>query len=499
MRTPNRRATPALFCLVVGLGLWLGASAAGCSFIFDDSAPEVPLLGDPIPPDSFPKLNVEPARDVIVMTDGDGHPWAAMPAAAPLTLIPSPQQPDTVRLVRLDAAGAEDSRDQKLLSADHINLSYHALYLVDPPAGAAKSDPTQPTRVTVFFPGLSPVARMFTFPSGTELFSIDYSADAVFLYWVRKSPDPRIFITRTDGSFQRALPPPKGYDAETTMSPIRVFFDGTGNRVFVQDGDGRLTVHSTRDETSLDLGVQPAGYSFDGAQNNLLTCTKEGLRRVALDGRGAAVLDSEPCDPDIVRSSGSLIYYKSGSSVRRVAIDGSAPPQVALAGPVGQLLAISAKWGLVYSLDSPITYGAGIGDGWLGGWKFMQRGRRPGFSGDGARLRWLENAARTDTSGDLSSATLSDHAVLHLARNVRTTSELADGRLLAISNAAFKGTQNRLIVIDEATRTARWVVDSARDFLRIPGTQDLLVKIVVGQLGFDIRRVPIPDRVVASP
>ena len=75
----------------------------------------------------------------------------------------------------------------------------------------------------------------------------------------------------------------------------------------------------------------------------------------------------------------------------------------------------------------------------------------------------------------------------------------ADGRVLAISNAAFKGTQNRLIVIDEVRRTARWVVDSARDFVRIPGTQELLVKIIVGQLGYDIRRVPIPAASGAAP
>lgn len=491
MRNLIRRGAPFLLCLGALYG-------AGCSFIFDDSAVEVPLVGTAIPPEHFPKLNVEPARDVIIMTDGDGHPWAAMPAAAPLTLIPPPQQRDTLRLVRLDAGGAPDSRDQKELSADHINLSYSALYLVEPPAGAAKSDPTQPTHVTVFFPGLTPVAQMFTFPSGTEQLSIDYSADAVFIYWVRKAKDPRIFITRTDGSFQRTLPPPKGYDAATTMSPVRVFLDGPGDRVFVQDGDGRLTVHSTHDETSLDLGVQPAVFSFDSQQDNLLICSEAGLRRVALDGSGSTLLDSAPCDTDIIRPTGSLVYFKSGESLRSVAVDGSLPPQELLPGPIGQLLAVSAKHGLVYSLDSPITYGAGIGDGWIGDWQFMQRGRRPGFSGDGKRIRWLENAARTDSSGDLTSATLADRQLLHIARNVRTTSELADGRVLAISNAPFRGTQNRLIVIDEASRTARWVVDSARDFLRIPGSQDLLVKIVVGQLGFDIRRVPIPDPVAAS-
>jgi hypothetical protein len=128
----------------------------------------------------------------------------------------------------------------------------------------------------------------------------------------------------------------------------------------------------------------------------------------------------------------------------------------------------------------------------------MQRGRRPGFSLDHARLRWLENAARSDGSGDLSSATIADRTLLPIARNVRTFGELSDGRVLAISNAAFKGTQNRLIIVDEAAATARWVVDSARDYLMIPGTNDLIVKIVYGQLGYEIRRVPIPPKVPAG-
>ena len=363
---------------------------------------------------------------------------------------------------------------------------------VEPPSGAAKNDPTQPTTVTVLFPGVPPRAQTFTFPSGSETLSIDYNTDESFVYWVPKAKDPRIFITRTDGSFQRTLPPPKGYDAPEGLARIRLFFDGSGEHLFVQDGDRRLLSHSTRDDKSVDLGVQPANFFFDSQQDNLLICTEAGLRRVALDGSGSTLLDAAPCDTDILRPTGSLVYFKSGQSLRSVAVDGSLPPQELLAGPIGQLLAVSAKHGLVYSLDSPITYGAGIGDGWIGDWQFMQRGRRPGFSGDGKRIRWLENAARTDASGDLTSATLADRQLLHIARNVRTTSELADGRVLAISNAPFRGTQNRLIVIDEASRTARWVVDSARDFLRIPGTDDLLVKIIVGQLGFDIRRVPIP-------
>lgn len=483
------RQRTAFFSRFLGLAL-LGLGA--CSWTFDDSAPEVPLLGTPVPPEQFVKLNVEPARDDLILTDRDGNPWVAITAAAPLTLIPLPQQRDTVHLIRLDADAPKDGRERLDVTADHSLVSYRAVYLIEPPSGAAKNDPTQPTAVTVLFPGVPPRAQTFMFPSGSETLSIDYNTDESFVYWVPKAKDPRIFITRTDGSFQRTLPPPKGYDAPEGLARIRLFFDGSGEHLFVQDGDRRLLSYSTRDDKSVDLGVQPVALAFGSPQTSLIACAEGGVKRVALDGSGEAVLDSAPCDPDILRSSGGKIYYKSGEALRSAAVDGSTPPQVALAGPVGQLFTVSPKWGLVYSLDAPLTYGSGIGDGWLGDWRFMQRGRRPGFSGDGTRLRWLENAARSDNSGDLSSATIADRQVVQLARNVRTTSELADGRVLAISNAAFKGTQNRLIVIDEASRTARWVVDSARDFLRIPGTEELLVKIIVGQLGFDIRRVPIP-------
>ena len=81
---------------------------------------------------------------------------------------------------------------------------------------------------------------------------------------------------------------------------------------------------------------------------------------------------------------------------------------------------------------------------------------------------------------------------LLLAKNVRQWSEVTPGQVLAISNAAGRGIYNRLILIDEGQRQARYVIDSARDFLRIPGRDELIVQVVHGQTGFDIYRVPIP-------
>jgi hypothetical protein len=463
----------------------------GCSWTFDDEAPDVPLLGDPVLPDRFPKLNIEPASGIILMSDSLGNPWVAMPVAAPL--IPPLHPTQTLRLLRLDADAPTDGRERKVLSADHLYAYSHYVYLVDPPANTDKA-PIPPTHVTAVPIGIGESAQMFTFPTGAEFFSSSSGTDQAFVYWVPKATDPRVFVSRTDGSYQRALPPPKGFDSDATSSKVRIFLNRSGDRLFMQDADRHMTVYATTSEASVDLGVQPTTYLFDGDQSHLVFCADSGLTLAAVDGSGQAVLDQEECDTDILRVSAGAVYYKSRGAMRKVPIDGSSPPEAVVAAPVGQLLALGPQAAILYSLDSPLTYGPGIGDGWLGDWKFMNRGRGPRFSADGKRLRWLENGARSDGSGDLDSATVADRAVLHIARNVRSFAELDDGRLLAISNAAFKGTQDRLIAIDEASHTARWVVDSAHDFAFISGTQDLLVTIVVGQVGYDIRRVPIPPK-----
>ena len=124
----------------------------------------------------------------------------------------------------------------------------------------------------------------------------------------------------------------------------------------------------------------------------------------------------------------------------------------------------------------------------------IERGRRPAWSADRSRLRYLEWAARSDGAGDFHSRQLASSEVLRIARNVRSFAELSDGRVVAVSNSVPRGTHNRVIVVDENLHLARWVADSSRDFLLIPGSSDLIAKVVIGQTGWDIRRVPIPPR-----
>ena len=159
-----------------------------------------------------------------------------------------------------------------------------------------------------------------------------------------------------------------------------------------------------------------------------------------------------------------------------------------------QLLLVGPDEQLVYSTDPQGRWANNASDGWLGDWQFMKRGRSVGFSFSGKRLRWLEGAATLNGSGDLLSAAGPGEEPLRLARNVTRYGELSDGRVLALSNAAFWGTQNRIIVIDEQTRTAAWVADSASAFMYVPGSRDLLVFLTTGGTSFDLVRVTIPRK-----
>lgn len=481
--------------VLFGCGALAVSTWAGCSFLFDDSLEGLPLQGDVIAPDRFPQLGTQPAREVYLMSDPDGLPWVALPEVAqPSLVFPQPPQSETVRLFRLDAAAPLDGRAQKELRSHHNVITSHVVYLIEPPAGQAGDTgmPAEPTLVTAFSPGLTYSAQKFTLPSGAE-YLLPSSSDAAFVWWTAKGADRAIYLVRTDGSYLRKLPAPKG----ASIEQVRMFFDSSGDRLFVQDQDSVLTVYYSKTEQLLELGKQPRVLIFAPGQRVLLSCSDKGVKSLAISTATAMTLDDAPCDPDIFRVQGADLYYKSGTQLRRVAHQGGTAPEVVLAGAekeVGQLFTLSSQREPLYSLDAPLRFGAGIGDGWLGDWQLMTRGRRPTFSSDGQKVYFLENAARSDGGGELTVGRIAERSLQTLARNVRNFQVLSDGRTLAIANAAFKGPQNRLIVLDEAAQSARWVVDSARDFVRIPGTDDLLVKIVVGQNGFDIRRVPIPLR-----
>ena len=484
------------------LCLWLGAVAlsASCSWVFDSSAPELPLVGNPPVMERFLKLNGKTARELYVLLDASDKPWAVIPELPELPAglpdgITLPNLPETLRLVRLDPQ--EDPQSAVTYPSQYLQVTVRSLYIMVVPGLLDPSLKDKSVLLTRVRPGEPP--QVFgRFPEGTPVLLVSQNEQVgVMVSQSSKSKSLRAF--RMDGSGEtRELPIPEGVDPAKPFDKARYQLDATGERLIVQDGKDNLTIYETRSMGGQrSLGKQPRAWVLDSRQTALLVCSDAGLVRVPLDGAMAVVLDPSPCATDYFRTvllqGERLVLYRSGESLRQVPEDGSGSPRVRL-DPMGQLLAIGPGGELLYSTDPALTYGAGIGNGFLGDTQVMERGRRPTWSADRKRLRYLEWAARSDSAGDFHSRLLATNEVLRLARNVRAFNELGDGRVLAVSNSVPKGAHNRIIVIDEAASEARWVADSSREYQFIPGSTDLLVKVVIGQTGWDVRRVPISPK-----
>lgn len=443
---------------------------SGCSFLFDDDAPDLPLLGTPPSTAGLPRLNRTAAESARILRGVDGAPWVAVR-----------EQGNVLRLIRL----AEPAHEEELV-ARQVHILYRSVYLVDP-----GTLPGQPTRLRIRAAGQVDREQEFLLPPGDPLLVVGSTED-VFAFFPRRADSRSLLIVRRDGSFSRTVPMPEGLDPENPLAEGLAFFDGPGRYLFIRDGVGRLRAHSTVSEEDIDLGQRPRTLLTLDALRALLACGEDGLVRVPMDGGPDVMLDPQPCTPEGLRVIGGAVYYLAQGELRAVPVDGSLPPARAFPAPAQQVLAAGPRGMLAYSTDSPRRWASGASDGWLGGWRFMERGRQVGFSRDGMRLRWLEHAATLSGAGDLLSAELPAGAPLRLSRNVRQFVELTDGRLLCVAHHAFRGAQNRIVVIDEKARTARWVADSASGFLLIPGSNDLLAMLVKDNRGFDLVRLPIP-------
>lgn len=485
---------------VVAGWLWVLCTVlwAGCSWIFDDTEPELPLVGDPPVMERFLKLNQKTARDAFVVYDASDKPWAVIPELPELPAgIPDgvtlPNLPELIRLVRLDPQ--EDPTTAATYPSQYLQLTLRSLYIMVTPQ---LLDPQSKDK-TVFLsrvrPG-QPLELFGQFPEGTPVLLVS-SNEQVGVMISQSSKSRALRAFRMDGSMEtRDIPIPEGVDPSKPFDKGRYQLDGSGERFIVQDGKDVITVYETRAKGGqLSLGKQARTWILDSRQTALLFCGDGGLVRLPLDGSAAMALDSLPCSQEVFRltsiSGTRVVLYKSGDGLRQVTEDGSSAA-IWRMDAIGQLLAVGPSGELLYSTDPALTYGAGIGNGFLGSQQVMERGRRPSWSSDHKRLRYLEWAARSDSAGDFHSRLFASDEVLRIARNVRSFSEIPDGRVVAVSNSVPKGTHNRIIVVDENAQQARWVAQSSRDYLLILGSSDLLAKVVVGQTGWDIRRVPIP-------
>ena len=471
-------------------------SGGACAYTFDEAAADVTLVGDPVPKEAYQKLNEDlgPARTAVLVQGAAATPerddfWVAMAQAQPETWPPPEKWPDTFRLVHLSDGATET------WSADQILPGGSMLYLLSRPGDGKAAVGLQLRR-----PGVAAAIGDFTLPAGDGVL-LAAGNDSAFAYIAAKNPKMTVLVRRSDGSFSRDLPMPAGVDPKLPFEKGRFFFEPRGEYFFTQDAEDQLVVHSTRRMADHALGTFDRDVILDSKNRVLYFCGMRGLVRLPITTLDPQMLDSSPCSPSILRLSADGVLYLRADGVREQSESGT--NRLLIPAPVGQLYGLSPAGEPLYSSDPPLTYGAGIGDGWLGDWRFMNRGRRPTFSidagdpksADRARIRWQENAARSDNSGELMSARLiarESERPLLLAKNVRQFLEVRPGKILAISNAAGRGIYNRMILIDEDQREARWVIDSARDFVRIPGQNEVIALTVHGQIGFDVYRVPIP-------
>jgi hypothetical protein len=515
----------------VPLALVLSGCGAlcGCSFIFDSGGPDLPLIGAPPPLDTLQKLNHTSVADSDIMYGIDGTPWVRLEEY-------NPNPADNLhhlRLIRLAPPAAEEKID-----AQQVLATSSTLFLVD---RGANGDDTQttcgvnrqcdadggapddtPTTVTLHTPGDPAPDAIFTFAPSKRGSLISGGYDDVMVYVVSDEMTTSYDIVRRDGSFRRTVDLPLGVKATDLRKYGGFFFDPSGDLFFDRDMNGQVRAISTVDDTPpIALGTLPDGTLIDGSQGTILSCSKDGLRSTPIVA-GAAdkvcpedptggdlrevtlrpglrgprdctiVIDARGCGPDYTYNS-DTIYYFVGDSMWRVRRDlTNAPTEVASLSGV-RLLAIGSREQIVYSRDPASRYIYGVGDGWLGGWKFMERGHVTNFSRDQSKIRWLEHAAQEGGVGDLYSAAING-TPRRLQRNVSDYNELGDGRVLCSSDSAFRGVQNRVVVVDEKAGTAQWVVDQASRYQQIPGTNDLLVDIVTGASTSDLMRVSIPPR-----
>lgn len=473
----------------------LATIAPACSYTFTDEQPTVELRG-PVPSlEGVPRLNRAPATSGAGIIQGyDKAYWTYFTEAR-----------SRIRVVRLKDPPAE----QVYEPADQVTIRYRAFYIKGDLQKAITDK--KPLTLDIVEPGL-PVDKgvRFELPAEPHILFIWGPNDEYFMFWPTQPPDPKTAVAtvyrRDLKSKIRDIPLPAEVDPASPYTKGQYAFSWDGARVVIRDGREHVWVHELNPSSDRDLGPQADMVYLDDNRKVVFTVGNNGVRAVPIDGKPPLILDPTGADSDSFWLDWTYGYYLLPDSdvLRRVKLDGSAPPEVLDQGHgLRRVLDIGPDDQLVYSTDPWGRYAYGAGDGWIGSWRFMERGLSARFSTDGKRLRWVERAAQQGGIGDLYAVDLSGTPPgtsapatppSLLSRNVRQWDELRDGRLLVVENHAQRGVWNRLVTIDEKTRTAQWVCPGAHQWRYVPSSNDVLVDVISTATAWDIVRMPIPPK-----
>jgi hypothetical protein len=476
--------------LVLRLALPL-ALVSCTSWSFDDSAPFAVLRGNP-PSIAGRQQLVRPAdADPVFVRGVDGVQWLLQPVS------PNPAYAFE-KLVRLG-----EPRDEMMIAVGGFNyVTSGATLDVDFDIDDTTMKITA-SHLTLTRPGGAPIKFDFEGYIGGNFTDSD-DESALYLNPGQASADHvgAGFLLQTDGSYRRAIPVTD--DPTAVLSP-------DGEFLILFDVDGAIRAHATRQELDVVLGpwqlddetefyARAPQVTFWRGLPQITVCDQFGLRTLQLEPPSSHTLDADPCVPGgLSVKRDRFVYYAQADAkqqLRSVPLDGSAPPMTP-AHADSPPLAVDTQqvaWSTRPQSGPGGTYMPYDGDGWVGDAQFMERGRNVSFSADGRHLYFLEHSATSAGTGELRSYEIATGITHVLALNTKWFQELSDGRMMAVTNAEYKGDWNRVVVIDEARRTIDWVADRADSFTLIPGSQDVLVDLVSDGGDVPLLRVPIPPR-----
>jgi hypothetical protein len=468
----------------------LSLALTACTFNWDHQAPPFPLTGAVPELSSFQKLNGStPVGAAALIVAPDGVPWAEFCEFWDMSSGNTTRGCLKLHLSRLSPVG-QAAADEDFM-ADQLALLGGELVI-------AHDDMTSMQRtLTMHRPGDAASADVsFTVPAGKARFSADEAGD-VFAYAVEDAATTTFSVFRRDQAFSRTLPLPEGTDPTFSKSGARPSFRFTtdGSQLVTQAPDGHVIVYATLNDDVVDLGVVSGDNVLDSDLGALVCASDAGLVVVPLDGSAARAIGGGGASTltSAISIVNGTVFYADAVGLWSAPVHGSAAPALVQTG-AARFLAQGVGGQIAYSDDAASKYVHGAGSGFIGARQIMTRGDLLSFSNDGLRVHFLEDAATLDGEGDLTSIGVASGAPETLALNAVGYAELPDGRLLAIEDAVFTGTFNRLVIIDEAAQTKHWVTPSTADFVLSADSSEMIVDVVSGSSGYDILRVPTPPR-----
>lgn len=328
-------------------------------------------------------------------------------------------------------------------------------------------------------------------------------------------------------------------DSNETVDLGAMYWGRTVDRLYIgMDFDGALWVYDIDAKKMMPIGYRVSTIGnvigIHSQRHELVTCDWDGLRALSLPRVGQPlrvvapqrVLDATPCEVQtstLERLDSVIVYSPNATSevyqVRAVPIDGSAAPRIMLNG-VSEILrpvegsaalrsVVSRSEGVVvsavcqnratyYRTTPEGVYGLGVSDGWMSGQRFMERGRDARFSLDCSYLYFKEHAANVRKLGTLHALPVPIDptrdqplpAPLRLAYNVGLIALMPDGRLLASTDLAVLGPQNRLLAIDVPRQQAQalaWGLSAVTRALFVgsyfPGRREIIAEVRDGSVG----------------